>query len=307
MVRPIGKSALSCAALLGSWLCPRARARAATSIAAFSRNPPARSSEASRERTSRSSVSSPAHADRRNTSRSSGARSSADCRTSLTCLHRSESIVRPASQFAVEPGPGRPPVALHGNRRYFEHLGRLFVAESAKEAHFDNLHLAWIDPRQRVHCVVERHHIRVLVAAHDNCLFQGDMLHSASAFQVVAPGMLYQNAPHQLGRNREKMGSILPLHALIIHQAHVGFIDQGRGLEAVAGALAFHVAARQAVELVINDGGQPVERALVSVAPGAEKRAYVVRSRFIRLCRSLHRCCAELYRRVVPQNYGGLA
>jgi hypothetical protein len=25
------------------------------------------------------------------------------------------------------------------------------------------------------------------------------------------------------------------------------------------------------------------------------------------LCRSLHRCCAELYRRVVPQNYGGLA
>src|ERR1039458_4896658 len=127
MVRPNEKSALSCA----SWLCPRAMARAATSIAAFSRNPPARSSDASRERTSRSSVSSPAHADRRNASRSSGARSSADCRTSLTCFHRSESIVSPASQFAVEPSLGRPPVALHGNSRYFEHLGSLFDAESA--------------------------------------------------------------------------------------------------------------------------------------------------------------------------------
>src|ERR1017187_6390105 len=188
MVRPTGKSALSCAALLGSWLCPRAMARAATSIAAFSRNPPARSSDASRERTSRSSVSSPAQADRRNASRSSGGRSNADCRTSLTCFHRSESIVGPASQFAVEPGPGRPPVALHGNRRYFEHLGSLFDAESAKEAHFDNLHLAWVDPRQSVHGVVERHQVRVLAAVHHGCFVQRDVLHAASAFQVVAGG-----------------------------------------------------------------------------------------------------------------------
>ena len=106
------------------------------------------------------------------------------------------------------------------------------------------------------------------------------MLHAASAFQVMAARMLHQNAPHQLGRNREEMGAILPLHALIIHQAHVGFIDQGRGLQAVAGALAFHVAARQAVEFVINDGGQPFERALVSVAPGAEQRADVAPCRF---------------------------
>src|ERR1022692_1927276 len=199
MVRPTGKSALSCAALLGSWLCPRAMARAATSIAGFCRNLPACSSDASRERTSRSSVSSPAHADRRNTSRSSGGRSNADCRTSLTCFHRSESIVGPASQFAVEPGPGRPPVALHGNRRYFEYLGSLFDAESAKEAHFDNLHLAWVDPRQSVHGVVERHQVRVLVAFHQGCLVQRDVLHAASAFQVMAARMFHQNAPHQLG------------------------------------------------------------------------------------------------------------
>src|ERR1022692_3610932 len=199
MVRPTGKSALSCAALLGSWLCPRAMARAATSIAGFCRNLPACSSDTSRERTSRSSISSPAHADRRNASRSSGARSSTDCRTSSTCFQRSESIVSPARQFAVEPGPGRPPVALHRDSRYLEHLRRLFHAESAKEAHFDNLHLAWIDPRQSVHCVVERHQVRVLVAVHHGCLVQRDVLHAASAFQVVAPRMFHQNAPHQLG------------------------------------------------------------------------------------------------------------
>jgi hypothetical protein len=76
-----------------------------------------------------------------------------------------------------------------------------------------------------------------------------------------------------------KWARILPLHALIIHKAHVGFMNQSRRLQAVTGTLAFHVAARQAVEFVINDGGQPRERALVSVAPGAEERAYVAHSR----------------------------
>ena len=109
------------------------------------------------------------------------------------------------------------------------------------------MHFAWIDPRQRVHGVVERHQVRVLVAAHHGGFVQGDVLHAAPAFQVVAPRMLHQNAPHQLGRNREEMRAILPLHPLIIHQAHVGFIDQGRRLEAVAGPLTFHIAARQAV------------------------------------------------------------
>src|SRR6266849_1811774 len=153
-----------------SSLCRRAKSLAATSSAGLSRNLPACSSDASRERTSRSSVSSPAHACRRNASRSSGARSITDCNTSSTCFHRSESIGGPASQFAVEPGPGRPPVALHGDRRHFEHFGSLFHAESAKEAHFDNLHLAWIDLRERVHRGVELHQVRVLVAAHDGCL-----------------------------------------------------------------------------------------------------------------------------------------
>src|ERR1019366_5440915 len=263
MVRPAMKSALSCASMLRSRL-RRARAPAATSIAGFCRNPPACSSDVSRERTSRSSASSPAHACRRNASRSSGGRSSTDCNTPSTCFHRSESIGGPASQLAVEPCPGRTPVALHGDSRYFEHFGSLFHAESAKKAHFNNLHLAGIDPRQRVHGVVERHQIRALIATNDGGLFQGDVLNATPAFQVVTPRMVYQYAPHQLSRNGEEMGAILPLHALVIHQAQVGFIDQGRGLEAMAGALMSHVAARQAVEFVVNDGGQPAEGALVS-------------------------------------------
>src|SRR5438045_2960031 len=96
------------------------------------------------------------------------------------------------------------------------------------------------------------------------------------------------------------MGAILPLHSLIIHQAHIGFINQSRSLQAVAGALTFHVAARQAAQFVINDGGQPRQGPLVSIAPGAEERTYVVHSRFTGLCRPLFIAYwAELYHRPV--------
>ena len=112
--------------------------------------------------------------------------------------------------------------------------------------------------------------------------------------------MLHQNAPHHLGRDREKVSAILPLHALIIHQPRVGFIHQRRGLQAMTGALRAHIAARQAAKLLIHDGSQFFERAPVSFTPGAEQRADVVHGRFTwlftGLCRFAHRV-GELYRR----------
>src|ERR1700722_9011760 len=105
----------------------------------------------------------------------------------------------------------------------------------------------------------------------------------------MTPCMLHQNAPHQLRRNREKMGAILPLHAFIIHQTHVRLVDQGCCLQAVAGPLTSHVAPRQAVQFAIDDGSQPVERALVSLAPCAQQLADVARGRSRGLCSSFHR------------------
>src|SRR5674476_372163 len=84
------------------------------------------------------------------------------------------------------------------------------------------------------------------------------------------------------------MGPILPLHALVIHQAHVGFVDQGGGLQAMTGALTFHVASRQAVEFVIDDWSQAVESSSISITPGPEKLGHLATRRrsglFVRWC-----------------------
>jgi hypothetical protein len=101
------------------------------------------------------------------------------------------------------------------------------------------------------------------------------MLQATSPFQVVAARVLNQNAPHQLGRNRKKMSAVLPIHPLVIHQAHVGFIDQSGGLQAMTGALTFHVASGKAVEFVIDDWSQAVESSSISITPGSEKLGHL--------------------------------
>src|SRR5437867_149045 len=132
---------LSAEAALASWTKRRLRsgslilaamARAATSIAGLSRKLPASCREASSDRTSRSSASSPAHACRKNSARSSGGRSNAARRSLSTCFQCSESIACPAGQFAIEPRFGGAPITHHRDRRYLEHLRRLFHAETAK-------------------------------------------------------------------------------------------------------------------------------------------------------------------------------
>src|ERR1019366_2973315 len=101
------------------------------------------------------------------------------------------------------------------------------------------------------------------------------MLYATPTFQVTTPRMINQNAPHELGRNREKMGAILPLHVLVIHQPHIGFVDQGTRLEAMSRPLTSHVASREAVEFVINDWSQAVESSAISITPGPEKLGHL--------------------------------
>ena len=78
------------------------------------------------------------------------------------------------------------------------------------------------------------------------------------------------------------MPAIPPVHALDVDQSEIRLVDERCRLQAVTGTLAFHVAACQAAELVVHDGGQPFERALVSVAPGAEECADIAHSRLLR-------------------------
>ena len=67
------------------------------------------------------------------------------------------------------------------------------------------------------------------------------------------------------------MVAILPIHSVDVNQAEIDFIDQGAWLKAVAGAFAGHAAARNAMELVMHERNELIERRPISTAPREEQ------------------------------------
>ena len=86
------------------------------------------------------------------------------------------------------------------------------------------------------------------------------MLGVRAPLRIAPTRVVDEDAAHGLRRNGQEMGAVLPLHALVIDQPQVGFVDQRRRLQAVAGALALHVVVRQTTEFVVHDRRQQSER-----------------------------------------------
>ena len=99
------------------------------------------------------------------------------------------------------------------------------------------LRLSRIDASKSLQSIVEHDQIFSPISADDGCVFQSNVLDAATAFQVVAPCVVNQNPSHELRRNGEEVGAVLPAHALVVHQPQVSFVDQGSGLQTVAGSV----------------------------------------------------------------------
>jgi hypothetical protein len=87
---------------------------------------------------------------------------------------------------------------------------------------------------------------------------------------------LYQNTAHGLSGDGEKVRPVARLHTRVIHQAKIRFIDQGRSLQCVAGALTAHLAVGQSPQFLIDKGNHTVGRRFVAVAPVEEQARNVL-------------------------------
>jgi hypothetical protein len=70
------------------------------------------------------------------------------------------------------------------------------------------------------------------------------------------------------------MRSILPLDLPDIHQAQIGFVDEGCGLEGPPGTFARHVPARGGVQLIVHKRHQLLQGGFITLSPSLEKTSY---------------------------------
>jgi hypothetical protein len=83
----------------------------------------------------------------------------------------------------------------------------------------------------------------------------------------VASRVINQDAAHQLCRDRKEVGSVMPLHMLLLDEPEVCFIYQSSRLQRVANTLSAHVAMGQPAQFLIDERQQAVECRLISSAP----------------------------------------
>jgi hypothetical protein len=187
-----------------------------------------------------------------------------------------------AGELSRQPGFRALPLSHHSDRRYAQNVGGFLHGQAAEEAHLDDLRFARRPRRQRVQGIVQGPEIIGAIGAENRLSLERDMLGVRAPLHIAPPRMVDEDAPHGLRRCRHEMSPVLPLHAFVVDQPHVGFIDQRRRLQAVAGPLALQIVVRQTVELVVHNRGQPSEGALVAVGPGTEQCTDVVGKRFTR-------------------------
>lgn len=84
----------------------------------------------------------------------------------------------------------------------------------------------------------------------------------------------------KLGGDAEEVGTIFPILILLPGEAKVGLVEQGGGLEGVAGALAAHVAGGEAAEFVKDDGRENFEGGFIALTPLVQKYGNLFGHRF---------------------------
>src|SRR6266487_6041163 len=83
--------------------------------------------------------------------------------------------------------------------------------------------------------------------------------------------MVNHDAPHQLRGGRDKVAPTLPDRLRIIDQPQIGFVENGGGLQGVAGAFPAHIIMCEPVQFGLYQREQLLQRSLVSAAPVAEQ------------------------------------
>ena len=104
------------------------------------------------------------------------------------------------------------PVAHDGDCGHAQRFCGFVDAQSAEVAQFHDLALTFVECGQRIECIVERNHVEGGLAGDDQRFVQRHLNDVAATFAFLPRARnVHQDPSHQLCRNGEEMGAVLPL------------------------------------------------------------------------------------------------
>ena len=149
-------------------------------------------------------------------------------------------------------------------------------AQSTKVAQLDDARVAGVQRLEAFQRVVEGHEIDAVHLSQVPRLRQRDVHLAVTPFCApTRPCFIDQDPAHDLRRHSEKMGAVLPLDILPVHQPQIGLVDERGGLEDVAGSLSRHLARGQVMQFLVDQRRQGLEGGPITIAPRDEQLRHV--------------------------------
>src|SRR5262252_7509978 len=92
----------------------------------------------------------------------------------------------------------------------------------------------------------------------------------------ASAGVVNQDAPHCLGRNRKKMGAILPVNGALVDQFEISLVNQGGGFQCLLMVLTMKILVRHSSQFAVDDRQQLAEGLLIPVTPLMKQLSHIV-------------------------------
>jgi hypothetical protein len=136
-------------------------------------------------------------------------------------------------------------IGEHGNLRH---------GQPSEEAELEDSRLVRMQPGQPRQVVVQDQMIDGVVARSFELVesYLGAAQGAAIPARGATPGAVHENAPHGFGGGGNEMIIVAPRLLSELTEPEPDFVDQGGGLESVAGAFARHAGRRDAAELRVK-------------------------------------------------------
>jgi hypothetical protein len=154
--------------------------------------------------------------------------------------------------------------------RNIERLGGFTISESSKKEQFDDGAFARVMACQRVQGIVNVHKCGVGVRADIQRLVKGDLLYILSAlFAVQGSCVVNQDASQQPRRYGIEMGPISERN-IRFYKADICLVDQCSRSQCMFAPLGAHASHGELMQLLVDDGHELIQRALVPVTPALQ-------------------------------------
>lgn len=177
-------------------------------------------------------------------------------------------ILCSVGEFAEEPCPSEVPVAFDGGGCDAEGLGGVVDGHAGEEPHLDGTGFAVVEGGEFGERDVEGDEVGAEVVGRggdDAGFVEGDAVSAAAAFEAVGvAGVVDEDAAHGLGGDGEEVGTAGEACLGLVDELEVGLVDEGGGLEGVAGAFASEEGAREGAELVVDEWEEGIDSAGVA-------------------------------------------